>query len=141
MQDRSHTVYRLSCTPARISNKSGLLLISRSTLDVDGCRGGVEENKSRQSDIACEYSCSTLKRKRPPRRANSLAEPTSLSLMQRKLLGSWTMIGTSGRVCKEAAHYQSAATMRSFFACLMCFCEVLHAQDLWDEFADMIRDD
>ncbi|XGW25599.1 hypothetical protein V3C99_006756 [Haemonchus contortus] len=26
---------------------------------------------------------------------------------------------------QEVAHYQSAATMRSFFACLLCFCEIV----------------
>ncbi|XGW02733.1 hypothetical protein V3C99_014623 [Haemonchus contortus] len=42
---------------------------------------------------------------------------------------------------QEAVQYQSAATIRSFFACLICFCDVLQAQDLWDEFADAMSDD
>ncbi|KAK6014187.1 hypothetical protein OSTOST_20459 [Ostertagia ostertagi] len=42
---------------------------------------------------------------------------------------------------EEAIHYQSAACIRSFFACLLCFCEVVQAQDLWDEFADAMSDD
>uniref|UniRef100_A0A7I4YNI1 ATP-dependent DNA helicase n=1 Tax=Haemonchus contortus TaxID=6289 RepID=A0A7I4YNI1_HAECO len=42
---------------------------------------------------------------------------------------------------QEVAHYQSAATMRSFFACLLCFCEMVQAQDLWDEFSDVMSED
>ncbi|XGW13313.1 hypothetical protein V3C99_000002 [Haemonchus contortus] len=42
---------------------------------------------------------------------------------------------------QEAAHYQSAACLRSFFACLLCFAEVVHAQDLWNEFAQAMSDD
>ncbi|KAK6012895.1 hypothetical protein OSTOST_21927 [Ostertagia ostertagi] len=42
---------------------------------------------------------------------------------------------------QEAAHYQSAPAMRSFFACLLCFCEVMQAQELWEEFVDTMLDD
>ncbi|KAK6017851.1 hypothetical protein OSTOST_16619 [Ostertagia ostertagi] len=42
---------------------------------------------------------------------------------------------------QEVAHYQSAAAMRSFFACLLCFSELVQAQDLWEEFANMMSDD
>ncbi|KAK6031188.1 hypothetical protein OSTOST_02663 [Ostertagia ostertagi] len=41
----------------------------------------------------------------------------------------------------EAVQYQSAATTRSFFVCLLCFCDVVNAQDLWDEFAESMSDD
>ncbi|VDP09271.1 unnamed protein product [Heligmosomoides polygyrus] len=37
---------------------------------------------------------------------------------------------------EEAVQYQAPATIRSFFACLLCFCEVLHADELWNEFAE-----
>ncbi|KAK6023902.1 hypothetical protein OSTOST_10298 [Ostertagia ostertagi] len=42
---------------------------------------------------------------------------------------------------QEAAQYQSATCLRSFFACLLCFSEVVHAQDLWNEFAHAMSDD
>ncbi|KAK6013623.1 hypothetical protein OSTOST_21058 [Ostertagia ostertagi] len=42
---------------------------------------------------------------------------------------------------EEAIHYQSAACVRSFFACLLCFCEVVDAHDLWNDFAEAMSDD
>nr|CDJ89004.1 Protein Y16E11A.2 [Haemonchus contortus] len=30
--------------------------------------------------------------------------------------------------------------MRSFCACLLCFCEIVQSQDLWDKFSDMMSD-
>nr|CDJ88114.1 Protein F59H6.5 [Haemonchus contortus] len=42
---------------------------------------------------------------------------------------------------QEAAQHQSAAGIRSFFACLLCYCEVVQAQDLWNEFADAMSED
>uniref|UniRef100_A0A7I4Z1L5 Helitron_like_N domain-containing protein n=1 Tax=Haemonchus contortus TaxID=6289 RepID=A0A7I4Z1L5_HAECO len=41
---------------------------------------------------------------------------------------------------QEVARYQSAAAMRGFFVCLLCFCEIVQAQDLWVEFSDVISD-
>ncbi|KAK5973861.1 hypothetical protein GCK32_004112 [Trichostrongylus colubriformis] len=42
---------------------------------------------------------------------------------------------------EEAAQFQSAACIRSFFSCLLCFSEVVQAQDLWNDFADAMSDD
>ncbi|RCN51900.1 hypothetical protein ANCCAN_01988 [Ancylostoma caninum] len=42
---------------------------------------------------------------------------------------------------QEAAQFQTASTLRSFFACLLCCCEVVDAQDLWNEFAAAMADD
>ncbi|KAK6755776.1 hypothetical protein RB195_014271 [Necator americanus] len=42
---------------------------------------------------------------------------------------------------QEAAQFQTASTLRSFFACLLCYCEVANAEELWTEFAASMADD
>ncbi|KAK6727617.1 hypothetical protein RB195_005357 [Necator americanus] len=42
---------------------------------------------------------------------------------------------------QEAAQFQTAATLRSFFACLLCYCEVANAEELWSEFSAPMADD
>ncbi|KAK6060043.1 hypothetical protein COOONC_02302 [Cooperia oncophora] len=84
------------------------------TLDRDGHRGKVDK-KQLGGLFTCEQST---------------AESTSRSLMQRKLLGYLDDDRYFRKSLLEKVRYQSASTMRSFFACLLCFCKVLQAHDL-----------
>ncbi|KAL6740116.1 hypothetical protein Aduo_013503 [Ancylostoma duodenale] len=42
---------------------------------------------------------------------------------------------------EEAAQFQTPSTLRGFFACLLCYCEVVDATELWNEFARAMADD
>ncbi|KAK6751098.1 hypothetical protein RB195_002831 [Necator americanus] len=42
---------------------------------------------------------------------------------------------------QEAAQFQTASTLRSFFPCLLCYCEVANAEELWNEFSTSMADD
>ncbi|EYB85550.1 hypothetical protein Y032_0296g1695 [Ancylostoma ceylanicum] len=42
---------------------------------------------------------------------------------------------------QEAAQFQTPSTLRSFFACLLSYCEIVDAQELWNEFAATMADD
>ncbi|EPB69310.1 hypothetical protein ANCCEY_11605 [Ancylostoma ceylanicum] len=42
---------------------------------------------------------------------------------------------------REAAQFQTPSMLRGFFACLLCYCEVVDAQELWEEFSTSMTDD
>ncbi|VDL66325.1 unnamed protein product, partial [Nippostrongylus brasiliensis] len=41
----------------------------------------------------------------------------------------------------EAAHFQTAPALRGFFACLLCYCEISNANNLWNEFSQAMAED
>ncbi|KIH61240.1 hypothetical protein ANCDUO_08494 [Ancylostoma duodenale] len=42
---------------------------------------------------------------------------------------------------EEAAQFQTPSTLRSFFACLLCYCDVANAEELWNEFCALMAED
>ncbi|KAK6761956.1 hypothetical protein RB195_022886 [Necator americanus] len=42
---------------------------------------------------------------------------------------------------QEAAQFQIASTLHNFFACLLCYCELANAEELWTEFSASMADD
>ncbi|RCN35395.1 hypothetical protein ANCCAN_18746 [Ancylostoma caninum] len=42
---------------------------------------------------------------------------------------------------QEAVQFQTPSTLRRFFACLLCYCDVANAEELWNEFSVSMADD
>ncbi|VDO77140.1 unnamed protein product [Heligmosomoides polygyrus] len=41
----------------------------------------------------------------------------------------------------EAANFQTPAALRSYFSCLLCYCEISNANTLWNVFSGVMADD